>query len=995
MENYLFNFQKIYEKKLNLHKEIKSEDIRLLYGEYKTLYIIDINDVPEDIRRTSSNYRNIKNLPHTEHVDHNVRFYSCYNEYIVYPYINYKNNDEMIADPFFYVRYHNQFIKTDPLKSTLIALLIKQEEDYYITYYFNCKFLENCFKKENNLKQSLLKRIVIYQKKDEMLETTKKDLEYIQKHTWKFNGDDDNYGNNDNNGNDDDNNGNCLKNNVRLFNYQKNDILWMQSIEEDVRNDNNKITYSFSEIYPILELDYVLYHDTILSKSLIDLNDTNRRIYKEETFKYNGGNLISEVGLGKTIISLYHILSNDVEKRQWLCQFVDIDTCCNYFFKRGPRKGSYCINVKDNVDDFYCKDHKNTLFVDKRVLKYKNLDNFQLDDFKTTKGRFTYLKTNATLIVCPNQLCDQWVNEYYDKFKDDKKIIHLVTYDQFINLTLGDFLFADVVVVSYNFLLGTNYNKFANSKSIFDFVNTNFKLIETPNVSYEDAVKNLLNSKIFNALHLFHWNRVFLDEAHEIENMMKTKSLKTTLSMFQSNYKWNITGTPFSNGVKSFINLLSYNTTYYNNLVTGTEIDLHNSSLNTFLYLGLNSNIVIKCKNLFKRNTKESVKDDYNGNIITEFIKKLTFTNQERNIYDSYANGSMNNYDFLIKICCHSELYDNTKHLIKNCKTFDEIQQVLLNYNKDKLDVENAELANVKNGISQLEIELDRLKLQNYDQESFEFISMKQALSNEKRKYTNIVKNIENITRTYNYLKNSIETLKKQSDVLNCPVCLDDIECGQVTITKCGHKFCWDCIHEIYKTNQYNFKCPTCNTKLKGKDIYLVDELGNTNVNVDDLQQLINTIKSTKIGNIIYFLKTSVKENDKIILFSQWDELLHKVGDILSNNKFKIVYCQGSVYQRKRAIDAFKKDPDIKIIMLSSRNAASGINLTVANKIILLEPVYGTQEYRKNIETQAIGRADRIGQNSPIDVYRFIIKDTIEDDIINDIQHDIKNLSLT
>jgi SWI/SNF-related matrix-associated actin-dependent regulator of chromatin subfamily A3 len=64
-------------------------------------------------------------------------------------------------------------------------------------------------------------------------------------------------------------------------------------------------------------------------------------------------------------------------------------------------------------------------------------------------------------------------------------------------------------------------------------------------------------------------------------------------------------------------------------------------------------------------------------------------------------------------------------------------------------------------------------------------------------------------------------------------------------------------------------------------------------------------------------------------------------------------------------------------------HAASGINLTVANKIILLEPVYGTPEYRKDIETQAIGRADRIGQKRPIDVYRFIVRDTIEHETVS------------
>ena len=123
--------------------------------------------------------------------------------------------------------------------------------------------------------------------------------------------------------------------------------------------------------------------------------------------------------------------------------------------------------------------------------------------------------------------------------------------------------------------------------------------------------------------------------------------------------------------------------------------------------------------------------------------------------------------------------------------------------------------------------------------------------------------------------------------------------------------------------------------------------------------------------------------DDKIILFSQWDELLHKVGNILTNQNIKLVYCNGSVYQRKRAINLFYKDPDTNLILLSSKNSASGINLTVANKIIFLEPIYGNQEYRKNVECQAIGRADRLGQTRPIDIHRFIIKDTIEQDIYN------------
>ena len=176
---------------------------------------------------------------------------------------------------------------------------------------------------------------------------------------------------------------------------------------------------------------------------------------------------------------------------------------------------------------------------------------------------------------------------------------------------------------------------------------------------------------------------------------------------------------------------------------------------------------------------------------------------------------------------------------------------------------------------------------------------------------------------------------------------------------------------------------------MKNTELYLLKECANDNT-ITDLDNLINDIKSTKIGNIIYFLKESLKDGDKVILFSQWDEILKKIGTMLIKQKIKLVYCSGTVYQKKRAINNFCKNKDINIILLSSRNAASGINLTQANKIILLEPIYGSKEYRYDIESQAVGRADRLGQKRPIDIHRFIIKDTVEEDILNDCVDDAK-----
>jgi SNF2 family DNA or RNA helicase len=175
---------------------------------------------------------------------------------------------------------------------------------------------------------------------------------------------------------------------------------------------------------------------------------------------------------------------------------------------------------------------------------------------------------------------------------------------------------------------------------------------------------------------------------------------------------------------------------------------------------------------------------------------------------------------------------------------------------------------------------------------------------------------------------------------------------------------------------------------MSNKDIYLLNNIENENILYSELNDIIENVKSTKIGNIIHFLKTSINKQDKVILFSQWDELLHKVGNIIEKYNITPLYCNGTVYKRKKAINQFCRDSSYNLIMLSSKNCASGINLTIANKIIFLEPIYGTQDYRYNIESQAIGRCDRISQTRPIEIYHFIIKDTIEEDIINNLIDD-------
>jgi SNF2 family DNA or RNA helicase len=175
-----------------------------------------------------------------------------------------------------------------------------------------------------------------------------------------------------------------------------------------------------------------------------------------------------------------------------------------------------------------------------------------------------------------------------------------------------------------------------------------------------------------------------------------------------------------------------------------------------------------------------------------------------------------------------------------------------------------------------------------------------------------------------------------------------------------------------------------CKTTLHGKDIKIVVDNKNVDGRVNEVNYNIDKMieqVGTKMAHLIQYL---LNNKDNLIIFSEWDEVLHTVGKILTGYNIKNVFCRGNVYQCNSAIRSFNNDEKIKIIMLSATSAASGTNLTKANKIIFINPIYGDETVRKNTEWQAIGRVHRLGQTQKIKVVRFIINNTIEHKIYSD-----------
>jgi len=466
-----------------------------------------------------------------------------------------------------------------------------------------------------------------------------------------------------------------------------------------------------------------------------------------------------------------------------------------------------------------------------------------------------------------------------------------------------------------------------------------------------------------------------------------------------------------------------FNDIYKNNIVKSTrKINRINKSIDNILKFIMVTSMKEKGK-LLKKFYKIKyipsnclVSDNVNYNAVANhFIYKLDNEIEDENknneeitndIANFYIDDIANSYNDMINNKIENEKDVNEKDVNEkdvNEKDVNEKDVNKKDVNKkdvNEKDVNEKDVNNEKPEITLVfdkQEEIDKL-LEDHNLVYEESEKIKEMIKTMKRyilKKKNETEILEGKKKTYEYYNNVIshvkDTFNKNNFDEECAICRCEIKKNDMALTKCGHLYCYNCINEWLKINN---KCPLCNSQIDETTIYRIkNEIKNEFVEgmAKTKIDLINKF-GTKITHLILYLKHIDKH---VIIFSQWDELLVKIGGILNNEGIKNVFCHGNVWQRNNTICKFNSEDDIKIIMLSSGSCASGTNLTKAEIVILLDPVYGSFEYRKNVEMQAIGRAYRLGQDKQVEVVRFIIKDSIEEDIykINN-EDDEKNNAL-
>ncbi len=137
----------------------------------------------------------------------------------------------------------------------------------------------------------------------------------------------------------------------------------------------------------------------------------------------------------------------------------------------------------------------------------------------------------------------------------------------------------------------------------------------------------------------------------------------------------------------------------------------------------------------------------------------------------------------------------------------------------------------------------------------------------------------------------------------------------------------------------------------------------------------ISSAKFTAFKNIV----TELLDNrHKALVFSQFVAHLGLLKAYLDEAKIAYQYLDGSTTtkQRKQRVDAFQAGGG-DIFLISLKAGGVGLNLTAADYVIHMDPWWNPA-----VEDQASDRAHRIGQQRPVTIYRLIVADTIEEQIV-------------
>lgn len=135
---------------------------------------------------------------------------------------------------------------------------------------------------------------------------------------------------------------------------------------------------------------------------------------------------------------------------------------------------------------------------------------------------------------------------------------------------------------------------------------------------------------------------------------------------------------------------------------------------------------------------------------------------------------------------------------------------------------------------------------------------------------------------------------------------------------------------------------------------------------------------SAKLETCMELIHSGIGGGHKMLVFSQFTSMLDILADRLRKEEIAFYLLTGATAkeERIRMVGAFQTD-EVPVFLISLKAGGTGLNLTAADIVIHYDPWWNVAA-----QNQATDRTHRIGQEKQVSVFKLIMKDTIEENIL-------------
>ncbi|KAK2067592.1 hypothetical protein P8C59_001317 [Phyllachora maydis] len=468
------------------------------------------------------------------------------------------------------------------------------------------------------------------------------------------------------------------------------------------------------------------------------------------------------------------------------------------------------------------------------------------------------------------------------------------------------------------------------------------------------------------------WFRIVLDEAHIIreQNTLAFKSI----CRLQAERRWAVTGTPIQNRLEDLGSLLSF-----------LRLSPFHDKAKFIQYVitpfkNADPEIVPKLRVLVDTITLRRLKDKIDLPPRKDLIVKLQFTPEERRIYDPFNRNAI---DRLTALTGRNDRMQG--------KTYIHILRAILRlrlicaHGKDLLNEEDLQFLEGTSASTAIELDSDDDEKQQAlaEGKAYDMFYVMQETGQD------ICRRCNNKLGNESHDAADVES-ERQEDVLGY-------------MASCLHLYCSSCASTLGRAAKHgtdpdsDTDCDTCVRFAKSKCVEirrsraaaehethdnfksLVKGRGN-NKAVPERYSGPHTKTRALVQELLKAKAKSAENPDeppyKSVVFSGWTSHLDLIEIALHDAGITFTRLDGKMTrtQRTQAMDDFRDNPDVQVILVSIMAGGLGLNLTTGNAVYVMEP-----QFNPAAEAQAVDRVHRLGQKREVTTVRFIMEDSFEE----------------